>query len=207
MEFSSILVIGGIFVAFVVIIILAIRYEKNLRVQVADQYQVLAETFRLEFTPGRKGSFLSYTYPRLAGQIDQTDIIIYSYKTGGKNKVTYTVLEMRPDQNLPDFRIIRDGLFQKIAKRFGGQDIVMGNPELDKKFRFTSEDEALFIEAMDSDMQQLLIHLYPKLLAPIEMKNDVVNYTFVNHIHTDERRDNFEKVLVLIVKIIKAMRT
>lgn len=184
----------------------AIRYEKKLRAKVDAQYQLFAEKFGLTYTPSRKGSFLNYIYPNCQGAIDGTSLVVYSYRTGGKNKVTYTVLEMRDQADMPNFKIVKQGLFQKIAKSFGGQDIPTGNPELDQKYRFICDDADRFLKALDGDMQQLLLHLHPKLLAPIQMKNGVLNYTFVNHIHTDERRDDFEKVLVLILKFLKAMR-
>lgn len=205
-DLISILALSGSFGALIAIIFFALRYEKKLRVKVATQYEALASKFGLKYTPGVKGSFLNYHYPTLTGRMDGTEIILYSYRTGGKNKVTYTVVELRDQQAIPDFRVIKDGLFQKIAKKFGGQDIKIGNPELDEKFRFICVDEARFIKAFDADMQQLLLHLHKKLLAPLNMKGGVMRYQFINHIHTDERREDFEMVFVLMLKIMKAMR-
>jgi hypothetical protein len=119
--------------------------------------------------------------------------------------VTYTGLEVRDQPGIPYFKIVKNGLFQKLAKTLLGQDILMGNPEMDEKFRFICEDESRFVKALDADMQQLILHLHRKLQAPIEMKIGVVNYTFVNHIHTDARREDCVKVMVLMLKIVKAM--
>lgn len=184
----------------------ATRYEKAQRVKVEDQYRLIAEKFGLTLNPGRKGSFLQYVYPSCRGEINGSSILLYSYRTGGKEKVTYTSLQMKDQQGMPNFKMIKQGLFQKIAKSFGAQDIPTGNIELDEKYRFVCDDADRFVKALDSDMQQLLLHVHPRLLAPIQMKDGVLSYTFVNHIHTDERREDFEKVLVLILKFLKAMR-
>ena len=197
--FVSVFVIG--------VFIFAIKYEKKKRLQVAATYQKIADTFNLTFVPEQKGAFWSYTYPQVLGVIDDVQIRLMSYKTGGKNKTTYTNLSLTSPANLPTMKIVKKGVFQKIAKTFGAQDIIIGNDFLDEKFMFKCEDEDLFLKAVDEDIQQLLLHLHSKLRAAIVLDQyNTFVYEFVNHIDDEAKRDDFEKVLLMILKLEKNLR-
>lgn len=59
----------------------------------------------------------------------------------GKHSTTYTAVAARIPGKPPfDLNIRHEGLFQKIGKVFGGEDIQVGDERLDKQFIFTGDN-------------------------------------------------------------------
>lgn len=206
-EIVNILVPVGFVSVIVIMFLFALKFERIKREKVTMTYQKIADTFQLTFIPAQKKNFWNYTYPQVVGDIDGARLRLMSYITGGKNKSTFTNLTIASPSNLPTMKIVRKGVFQKIAKTFGAQDIIIGNDELDAAYMFKCEDEALFIQAIDPEIQQLLLHLKSKLRAAlwIDKHNNMI-YEFINHIDDELSRDDFEKVLLLMLKIEKNLR-
>ncbi|MEZ4978944.1 MAG: hypothetical protein R2772_06575 [Chitinophagales bacterium] len=187
----------------VVIVYFAIKMERKQMNKVINFYKLYADKFGLSYFPESKGILWNYTYPYVYGKLDNFEIKLYSYKTGGKNKTTYTDLSIYYQGNLEEFKIARNKLFQKIGKAFGAQDIVIGNPELDELYVFKSKDEAFLQGLIDRDVQELLIHLKSFIVFPLEAKKGRFNHSLIGHMDTEQKLENFEKLTVLMLKILK----
>lgn len=188
---------------FVVIIFLAIKMERKQMEKVVKFYKLYAEKFGLSYFPESKGKFWNYTYPYVYGRMDNFEIKLSSYKTGGKNKTTYTDLSIYYKGNPEEFKIARNKLFQKIGKAFGAQDILIGNPELDNLYVFKSKDEEFLRGLIDSDVQELLIHLKSFIVFPLHAVNGRFNFSNIGHIDKEQNLEDFEKLTVLMLKILK----
>lgn len=55
--------------------------------------------------------------------------------------------------------VYREHIFSGLAKRLGGQDILAGNPEFDKKYMIKGDDESYVRRILDSDMQHKMLTL------------------------------------------------
>ncbi|MCB0509868.1 MAG: hypothetical protein KDC82_03820, partial [Bacteroidetes bacterium] len=99
----------------VVIVYFAIKMERKQMNKVINFYKLYADKFGLSYFPESKGILWNYTYPYVYGKLDNFEIKLYSYKTGGKNKTTYTDLSIYYQGNLEEFKIARNKLFQKIG--------------------------------------------------------------------------------------------
>lgn len=188
---------------FVVIIFLAIKMERKQMEKVVKFYKLYAEKFGLNYFPESKSKFWNYTYPYVYGRLDNFEIKLSSYKTGGKNKTTYTDLSIYYKGNPEEFKIARNKLFQKIGKAFGAQDILIGNPELDNLYVFKSKDEEFLRGLIDSDVQELLIHLKSFIVFPLHAVNGRFNFSNIGHIDKEQNLEDFEKLTVLMLKILK----
>lgn len=203
--FIPILMIGGFFAIGAGIVYFAMKYETKKRAEVASQYQVLAEKFGLDFVPEVKKLLWNYTYPMVVGQIDGFDIKLYSYLTGGKNKTRYTQLIIHSNSIIPNFRILKEGIFQKIGKKFGGQDIEIGDDLLDREMVFKCDEPDRLKTALHPDNRQLLTFLSPRLAGALQVKNSTFTYQKINHIDTEEERKTMESILVFAIKVMKEM--
>ena len=202
---TSFLIVAGVVVGLILLIRFVIKFQKNMWIKVDTQYGKFAETFGLTVLPGKEGFF--GTFPQINGTIDSLTGHVYSYKTGGKNKVTYTVMKVILPTSVPDFSIMKQGFIQKVAKKLGGQDILIGNQTLDETYVFKCKDENTLIKIVDEDIQQMLLALKDELQTGIHMKGNTLSYSFLNHIIDDAKREKVEKVYVLLLKLAKNIQS
>jgi hypothetical protein len=99
----------------------------------------LAERLGLNFEPG---SFFSQ--PVVAGVYQRHQIKLDTFvRRSGKNSTTYTRIVVTLN-NAANFRmsISQEGLFSKLGKKLGVQEITTGDDELDQRFLIKGEPEA-----------------------------------------------------------------
>lgn len=195
-----------VFLLILAIIYFAIKFEKKLIARVHDQYILFAEKFKLD-CQGPTKSFFSTNYPRVNGLLGNFQFQLYSYKTGGKNKVTYTVVEIiAPQHKNKSFRILKEGFLGSIGKALGMQDIQIGHTAVDKLYLLKSNDEAWLQEILsDPAILMLLEELHPSIKSVIGYHNGVIKYQEIGNIDQDISRERVEKITALIYKIAQAI--
>lgn len=203
LSFGAVILGVAVFVGFIYFVI---QWEKKNRAKIEAQYDLFAATFAMTVVRQKK-TFFGTPYPQIAGTVYDLAALVYTYQTGGKNKTTYTVLQVALPAVVPNFSIHKQGLFQKISKTFGGQDIVLGNGPLDEAFVFKCDDEAAIQRVIDGEIQQMLLALKDKMQSGIHMKKSVLTYSFVNHINSDIKREDAEKIFVMMLKLAKNIQS
>ncbi len=94
-----------------------------------EQWQEFARSKGLQYS---EPSF--FTKPEIAGVLEGVEVHIGIEMRGGKNKSPYTRFSAKIPGPLPSSVFIgAEGLFQKIGKAFGAQDIELGDAFLDSK--------------------------------------------------------------------------
>lgn len=190
--------------AFIVgVFYLAIQMDKKMMAKVKIYYQNLAEKFSLTYVPEHQGAFWSYVYPQVTGAFETTNIKLYSYKTGGKNKTTYSKLIVSNNYDIKDFRIIRKGFFQKIGKAFGAQDIITGYDEVDDLYVFKCKDEAYLRALITSEVAEILLYLKDDFSGDISCSGSRLTYEIIGHIDNEKKAENFEKIFVLMQMLVR----
>ncbi|MCW3114498.1 MAG: hypothetical protein JWR18_2894 [Segetibacter sp.] len=88
------------------------------------------------------------------------DIDIHPDRGEDNDKPVTSFSAELPDETDFRFKIERQGLKQQIGKIFGMQDVIIGQPEFDKKFLIQSNDEAKVKEILSGDdvSSELLKH-------------------------------------------------
>jgi hypothetical protein len=197
-------IIPILFIIFVIIVaIWGYNYEKKNVYKVGLAYEEFANKFALEFIPGNTASILKFDYPKVIGKINDFDILLHTYKTGGKNQTTYTELIVTTHKHPFYFEIIKETFLQKVAQRLGIQYISIGNETLDKMYAFKADNEVAFIQMLDPEILQILEYLNPLIADSIESKNGVLRYNYIGLADTEEKILVLEKVLVLMLKLAK----
>lgn len=80
----------------------------------------------------------SGSYPKLGGTINGVTVVAEVIRVQKNYAVRVTA---RPSTTLPEGLFIRpEGLFQKVGKALGGEDIQVGDLQLDKRYIFQGQD-------------------------------------------------------------------
>lgn len=82
-------------------------------------------------------------YDVLRGSVGGRAVQLVTYTTGsGKSEQRWTALEAAAERADPGFalRVTREGLGARLAKLVGGQDVEVGNPDFDARFRVQASD-------------------------------------------------------------------
>lgn len=88
------------------------------------------------------------------GQIMRTFDAQYTVSTG-KSSTTYyfSIASVDTGQYLPELAIQKEGLWDKVKRMFGNDDIQTGNGDFDKRFRIQCQDEPFARSLIMSEMQ------------------------------------------------------
>lgn len=172
---------------------------KSTLTKIEKYYKAIAEKFGLTYIPEKKLWIFITKYPMLSGSLGDYQFMLYSYTTGGKNKTTYTQAKVFLNSTVTNISIYKEGFFSNIGKKFGMQDVIVGNQELDSAFIFKSKDEAFITRVMqDPEVSQMLLHLKNEMKAGIYLNNGLLTYTEVNHINNENKQIRFEKIITLL---------
>lgn len=129
------LIIVPLFLAFFVgIIALGIYQQKKAR----ERWQQFAQTYGLSMVQGGWGS-----QGHMSGWFDGIYVHIGTVTRGsGKNRHTYTQFQaMLAGGIMPaGLQVYQETIFSKVGVFFGGQDIEVGDPQLDAAFIFKGND-------------------------------------------------------------------
>jgi hypothetical protein len=123
------------FVAIFVVIIGISWWSKHRQ---STNWKTVAHEFGLQFIEG--GIFSN---PSMYGTYRGAQVNVETEVSGsGKNKSVYTVVEVALSGLVPiNMEVYREGFFQKMGKAIGGDDIQVGDADLDKAFIIKGADE------------------------------------------------------------------
>ena len=103
----------------------------------------------------------TFEQPELNGIIDGHRVKVDLYSTGGKNKTTYTRVQVRPPMPMPKGLMVKpEGPLQALGKLVGAQDIQVGDPKMDARLVIRGRNEtdvAAFLKQADLSNTSKLI--------------------------------------------------
>jgi len=125
-----------IFIAggFVALIVWGIQHAKKVR----EKWAAFAQQNGLTYS----GGISATANPHIAGWYGRTHVTINTITRGsGKNRSTYTQFHAHVNVPMPQgLNLTREGLFNKVGKFFGGQDVQLGDRQLDDAFLIKAHD-------------------------------------------------------------------
>lgn len=128
--FIFIFIAGGI----VALIVWSIQHAKKVR----ENWAAFAQHHGLTYS----GGISATANPHIAGWYGRTHVTINTITRGsGKNRSTYTQFHAHVNTAMPQgLNLTREGLFNKVGKFFGGQDVQLGDQQLDDAFLIKAHD-------------------------------------------------------------------
>ncbi len=143
--------------AVILVLVLGISYyQRQKRNRAWSEFSGLVG---LTFEPGN-----IFSQPKASGTYRGHSLLLESFTRGaGRSRTTYTRLAVAVD-NRSDINLglYQEGMFSKIGKAFGSQDIQVGDPEVDQKFIIRSKPEEFAMRLFSSvNLRSKLLQLRP----------------------------------------------
>lgn len=142
---------------------------------------------------------------RLEGVFRNCNIKIYNYVVGsGKNSTTYsTVRIVGPNPKGLSFHFHREGIFSKIGKTFGMQDIQTGDMTFDKMFIIKASDPDFIKVALLRQIKNGFYDVWEKhgSQGTLALDGDELQYNEVGTIRNEKVRERFAAAADLLVDL------
>src|SRR6185295_6856158 len=93
----------------------------------------------------------------------------------GKNSYCFTHIEIKfSNPSGFTFQLILEGIFQRIKKIFGAQDIQTGNEEFDKHFVLKSNNEGQALKIFDAKLCEDILNRFYTLKSDIKLEINTI---------------------------------
>jgi hypothetical protein len=168
----------------------------------------LAEHLQLDILGGEPvfPQFKILGFPKrpltLEGNRRGNHIRIYPYTvSSGQSSTTYTTVRTSiPNPNGLTFSFGKEGLFSKIGKSLGMQDIDTGDEHFDKIFRVKRNDESFIQQALLPEVKAKFLASWTghKAAGKITLKEDLLSYDETGIVRDEAARDRIAAITELI---------
>lgn len=160
---------GGIAIAA------GIRSQKKAR----ENLSRLADTMRLNVIEGPAKPIVGRPAPTLAGEFRGRHVRIYSYSTGSGKTRTHWIAIAAKVRNTGGYTlaIAADNVFLKLGKLFGIEDVEIGDPEFDKRYRIKTSDKPFTRAALIPEVRNKVMAAWNAgARGTISVEKDEVKY-------------------------------
>jgi hypothetical protein len=116
-----------------------------------------------------------------------------------------TSMKLATDTQGLNFKIKSEGFFDKVIQKLGKNDIEFDREEIDKKFKFKSNDEVAFKAFFNITLQDQLLRL-PKFRGSISYYDEYVTFEIGGLIRDEAGLNRLESVLGLLIMIAETKK-
>lgn len=173
-----------------------------------DHLRRLAETLGLAVTGGEpmfpKISFLRFLKQplRLEGEHRGIHLQVYHYAiSSGQSSTNYaTVRTTVENEKDLEFKFSKAGIFSKVGKSLGMQNVATGDERFDGLFIVKCSDPEFITQALLPQVKERFFEAWETHEAPgtISLKKDILSYDEVGTIRDEKTRRRAETVAALI---------
>lgn len=207
-----IFIIAVNFVGFIAFAVIMAKRVKNISEKKIDpHWQWLIDTLGIAVVGGEpmypdKKLLAWIRKPmRMEGSYRNYSLKIYNYTVGsGKNSTTYSTARIF-GENSKDltFEFHREGMFSKLGKMFGMQDIETGDTKFDKMFVVKSSDPDFMQVALLPEIKEKFYNVWEqhKAHGTIRLKGDELCYDEVGTISNKQIRERFAATADLLADL------
>jgi hypothetical protein len=198
----SFLIVLVLFIGFIIILLIISDLKRKLS---AREFLRLAQKLGMECNapPG----FLA-KFPEINGVYQNFPVRIYMFteKIGeGKSRIIriHTAIEVKIN-NPFGFKldIYEEGLFSKIYKVFGMQDIIIGNDKFDKEYIVKSNNEKITTEVLTEPICDELLYMADhKFAFGFEVIGDKIYYDEASSLTNNRKAVWFERILNMMIEL------
>ncbi|MEM9896566.1 MAG: hypothetical protein AAF789_09380 [Bacteroidota bacterium] len=141
---------------------------------------------------------------RLEGEISGHKVTIFDKKVGfGRRSYFKSFIEIDAPEIDFHFYISRENIFSKVKEKIGKGDIQVGNPLIDSKLYFHTENEKKLLNWLKSS-EELLEKLTPEFRGIIEQKEGKLTYVIEKELKNEKNLANADKHLQLMLNLADA---
>lgn len=198
------LAIVGVFGFIIAVVVWAVKFTKRMNEKKQNLFKDFADRKGLSHSSEKR--FL-HTLNTIDGTLNNCHFQITEKIIGsGKNQQVMAEIKFFNSPINFDFKISREHLFTKVGKKFGVQDIEIGNDEFDSLFLLKSESENEMKDLMTYDIQIELREIVKELRAAIVQKNGVLSYSVPGGLINEKAFKSTERVIDLMIKLMNVKR-
>jgi hypothetical protein len=206
-----IVAISNIAIAGIVGVVIYKRIQKINKKIINPHWQWLVDKLQLEIHggepvyPGKKWLSWMRTPLRLEGNYRNFSMKIYNYTVGsGKNSTTYSTARIiGPNPKNLTFEFHREGMFSKLGKLVGMEDIQSGDKEFDKKFIIKSSNPDFIKVVLLPQIKEKFCDIWNqhKAQGTIRLKDEELQYNEVGTIRNEATCERFAAIADLLVDL------
>lgn len=206
-----VVILSFIFNIVLVFIVVKIRLKHLKDRKINPHWQWLVDKFGLEVVggeplhPDKKWLGFVRAPLRLEGTYNNFFLKIYNYTVGsGKNRTTYSTARIiGPNPGDLRFEFHREGLFSKIGKVFGMQDIQTGDTRFDGKFIIKCNDPEFIKIALLPQIKELFYGVWEthKSMGHIKLLDEELCYDEMGTIRNEKVCERFAAVVDLLTAL------
>ncbi len=192
---------------FIGIFILIFRLAIKQLLKIFEQFDTLAHHFNGTVERPEKTWYGYNGYPRLVAEVNGEPLECYMFTRGsGKNKTTYTAFTLGCTNRYNySLRIAKEGLFSKIGKALGMQDIEVNDPVFDRSFVIKSNDD-FFAKTVLMDIKEYFSQTKKLFHGSLELRDGEFKYQMANSLLNDKSRSDFEQIIHLATALSEEVK-
>lgn len=204
---EKVLLVVGQLALFAVFISCAIYFSRRSSKKLKERYDLLQQKYGGEVT--FRQTLGMYRDLLLTTQISGRVVKFGTYTRGsGKNSTSYIYVAVAlPGSEGKTLSLGTEGIFSKIGKALGGQDVQTHDPNFDDKFVIKSNDETYARNILNSSVRAEFTQLYSVSRGFVQeyfsVNDGFVRYDIVGSMRRDKDRDFCEAMLPNLIRIVE----
>lgn len=194
------LALTTIFLPIIIGLLFLRRFDKRAEQRKIDWFKEWGLKFGFSHTVEKS---LAVKFNRLRGFVANHAVVIYEHLTGHRNpRTNSTTVIFKPNPFDFDFQIGREGVFEKLGKAFKGDDIQIGNENLDKQFLFRSNNHDQLKALMNLSMQEELTKAQAVFRGQIESNREYFLYSMADVCKNKRGQEEFGKMMEFVFALV-----
>jgi len=170
-----------------------------------EHWKKLANHFDLNLDlPETKWQWVMGNFPTASGKVKEYSIYIDMYTRGsGKQKTTYTRFSINLNKAVNNYiKLSREGLFSKIGKAFGAQDIEIGHKDFDDRFIIKTDNESFAKRVLSGRVRSLILRNL-RFSGFLEIKDNMMVYSEIMTLNSQRNLEELQETIDVAVQIAK----
>jgi len=198
------LAIVGVFGFIIAVVVWAIKFTKRMNERKQNLFKDFADRKGLSHSSEKR--FL-HTLNTIDGTLNNCHFQITEKIIGsGKNQQVMADVKFYNSPINFDFRISKEHLLTKVGKKFGLQDIEIGNDEFDNLFLLKSESENQMRDLINYDIQIELRNIVKEMSGSLIQKDEVFSYSVPGGLINEKAFKATERIIDVMIKMMNVRR-
>ncbi|MEM6725627.1 MAG: hypothetical protein AAF598_16415 [Bacteroidota bacterium] len=182
----------GVGVFYLVVRLSQVNLEK-----IQQQFSHLSDSMGLEYSEsdGKLGLFKKF--PALQGTLNGKTFYLFMYTSGsGKQQKTYSSFRLQTSNPAGyTLKLTKEGFFSKVGKRFGMQDIQVGDAQFDPLYIIKGSDVYFAQSVLNETVREQMTIASNIFKGTLKVQGDMIEYTELGMINSRQRREVFEQLI------------
>ncbi|MEM6724336.1 MAG: hypothetical protein AAF598_09880 [Bacteroidota bacterium] len=182
----------GVGVFYLVVRVSQVTLEK-----IQQQFSHLADAYKLDYLETEGTLKIFKKFPALQGELNGKTFYLFMYTKGsGKHQKTYTSFRLQTHNPKGyTLKLSKEGFFSKVGKRFGMQDIQVGDAEFDPLYIIQGSDVYFAQSVLTNNVKEQMALASSIFKGTMKVQGDVIEYTELTMMKNREKREMIEQLI------------